>query len=723
MKLKTKIILLCLVSLIGYSAVTVFQFNASQTGQRQEIRVGFALNEKVLAGSVSQVFYNLYHNAQAFVKNDAFKTKQPEKISFVLNELVNLYQIYDVMIFVDANGNFVASNDLSPDGKKLNIAELKAQNFKEAQWFKDASQNKFTEDMNKKIFGSLVGNFQIDPVVKGVYGEDRLGQHFTTIVDDGFGGVIGVLTTYAGVRWIDQEISALEKSLEQTGKKGVELRFMDKTGAVVSSNTAALTSDGLLGRSLRERTLENLWFKRNPDLEPRLKNMTADTFGGNEALWAYGAIKNDKFIDDLGWQVLMNVASDSAFSGINAAANLFYISLVVALLVTVGVAVWIGNGLSQQIKAIAETVFKDSNSVYGASEDLAVSSTQLSEASTQQASSLQETAASLDEINAMVKRNTESCLRSKDMSQECKVTAVSGQDAIRRMSQAMEQIKEQNAQIVKEMENNNQEIRSVIKVIAEIEQKTRVINDIVFQTKLLSFNASVEAARAGEHGKGFSVVAQEVGNLAEMSGKSAKEISDLLNASLSNVEQIINETTTKVERLINAGKSRIDEGIRIVQENESSLKKIVENVTAVNGMVEGIASASQEQTQGLQEISRAMSQLDAVTQSNTEISLKTSEATQKLNIQVGSLKNAADSLMGIVDGNDKAAQGRAKGSALAARGSHGAPAKAHKDAHVIPFEAKKSQKPSLGQLGVSVEKKAVGSSAVPDANDDRFEEV
>ena len=72
-------------------------------------------------------------------------------------------------------------------------------------------------------------------------------------------------------------------------------------------------------------------------------------------------------------------------------------------------------------------------------------------------------------------------------------------------------------------------------LISEIGNKTKVINDIVFQTKLLSFNASVEAARAGEHGKGFSVVAEEVGNLAHMSGNSAKEITQLLESSINRV--------------------------------------------------------------------------------------------------------------------------------------------------------------------------------------------
>ncbi|MEO0335418.1 MAG: methyl-accepting chemotaxis protein, partial [Pseudomonadota bacterium] len=129
-------------------------------------------------------------------------------------------------------------------------------------------------------------------------------------------------------------------------------------------------------------------------------------------------------------------------------------------------------------------------------------SEKLSGAAVQQASSLQETVSSADEISAMVSRNATGAEESSEKSAKSRSNVEKASESVDRMLNAIRKISSSNKEMVDELNSSNDEIAGIVKVIREIGDKTNVINDIVFQTKLLSFNASVEAARAGEHGKG-----------------------------------------------------------------------------------------------------------------------------------------------------------------------------------------------------------------------------
>jgi methyl-accepting chemotaxis protein len=220
------------------------------------------------------------------------------------------------------------------------------------------------------------------------------------------------------------------------------------------------------------------------------------------------------------------------------------------------------------------------------------------------------------------------------------------------MVQSIDEIGISNENIMKQVDESNAQISEIVKVIADIGTKTKVINDIVFQTKLLSFNASVEAARAGEHGKGFAVVAEEVGNLAMMSGNAAKEINSMLDESARRVEAIVTETKTKVNHLIAQGKNKIDNGAHTARDCGAVLEQIVLGVESTVQMAKEISSASQEQDQGVREITKAMSQLEQVTQMNAASSQQASTSAEELSSHATSLKSLVHVLLEAVDGKE-----------------------------------------------------------------------
>lgn len=648
MTLRKKLIAINVFTLILMGLINFYQFNRSQDQQKIKIREGFMIYGQSLEESITRIFSNIYNNTQGFTKNETFTSNNKDKIQFVLNELVNLYQLYDGMIFVTAEGKVLAVSNMSPDGSPLNDKNIIGRDVSNETWFKDAVNGKFTEDLDKKIFGTRVGEFKNDSIIDELYGEEKLGQHFTAIIDDGYGTALGVLTTFAGERWIQNEIKSLEKALSKNEINDIAIRFLNSKNEIVISNKKAKSLDG------NSRLIN--YAEKNGELWSNLIQNNVNLFSADDPLYSYKKFNNGMFVNSLGWQVLLEEESSIVFKGIYTASNVFSLTLIISLFLAGIIISFYSNKISNKLKAVADLVANNSNEINQSTTKLSNHSNKLSEASTEQASSLQQTAASIEEINAMVKRNLDNCYQSSDVSNQSKDSAETGQAAFVKMSESMNSIQEQNNQIFAELEENNKEIRAVIKVISDIEEKTKVINDIVFQTKLLSFNASVEAARAGEHGKGFAVVAEEVGNLAQMSGTSAKEISDMLGESIINVENIIESTTKKVNKLVEAGKHKIDEGITTLKENEQALSTIVTNVTKVDSMIQNVVNASQEQSQGLGEIATAMNELDGVTQNNSDIALKVNDSCVGLGSRVQNLNEASTQLADLIDGTNNLAQ-------------------------------------------------------------------
>ena len=329
-----------------------------------------------------------------------------------------------------------------------------------------------------------------------------------------------------------------------------------------------------------------------------------------------------------------------------------YLSLFILLgaIGTLIVAGYIISSPVSALKSIANTLSLAGDEVTSASGKIATSSQELSQATSSQAASLEETAASIEEMSSMVAKNTDSAQRTASTSEQSQRDAGQGKEAVERMMTSMNEINSSNEAIMKQTNESNQQLEEIVKVIQEIGAKTQVINDIVFQTKLLSFNASVEAARAGEHGKGFAVVAEEVGNLAQMSGNAAKEISEMLNGSIQKVESIVKDTKVKVEELIFSGREKVDTGIQIAKQCGTALDGIVNNVSTVSSMAGEISSANQEQSLGIAEINKAMGQLDQVMQQNSSTSQEAASAATQLASQAEALKSSVRQLIQIVDG-------------------------------------------------------------------------
>jgi methyl-accepting chemotaxis protein len=325
-------------------------------------------------------------------------------------------------------------------------------------------------------------------------------------------------------------------------------------------------------------------------------------------------------------------------------------SALLSLLVSFGIYSWITRSLQNiigSLKSCATTAQQHS-------QDLQVTSKSLSANASEAALSISGTASAVEEITSMIEKTSQNALQSQDRSEKSQESVHLGQESASRFTNSMQELDTGIVSVDSGIAELLKALENIAQFMQAINEKTKLTNDIVFQTKLLSFNASVEAARAGEYGKGFSVVAEEVGKLAIMSGNTSKEINDIVTQSTARVKEIATEAKNKFEGLLQKNRQNIEKGNNSVEEFNGVFGQIVKNVGEVATMINEIAEASKEQSKGIREISKTMSQLDQATQENSKSSEEVSMASLSMNEQVENLLNVVHSLEALLKGEGHA---------------------------------------------------------------------
>jgi len=222
----------------------------------------------------------------------------------------------------------------------------------------------------------------------------------------------------------------------------------------------------------------------------------------------------------------------------------------------------------------------------------------------------------LEELTQMVSRTSELAMASQGRSQLCETEACTGLGKIEGLMSSIDGIENSNQVTLEQVDRANDSFQAFLNLFHTISTKTQVINDIAFQTKLLSFNASVEAARAGEHGHGFSVVAEEIGKLAVSVRGAAGEISALLTTSAQEMNEKINENRLGLQKAASDSKNEIQSSKEFASECNRFFASLSQMVSAINKEMTQIASATEEQKIGISEINRAVSDISVANDEN-----------------------------------------------------------------------------------------------------------
>lgn len=333
--------------------------------------------------------------------------------------------------------------------------------------------------------------------------------------------------------------------------------------------------------------------------------------------------------------------------------NLFLYQVGGAVLVTIVIAalVWMMiSSISKKIEAITENVASGATEVTRVSQVIAEAQKDLNAVSQEQAALLTQTTESVNQISLSITENSNKANESNQLLTECHEKGERGSAIVSEMVDSIVQIKDSNISMLKKMEANFEEINSIVQVINVIQEKTNVINDIVFQTKLLAFNASVEAARAGELGKGFSVVAEEVGNLANMSGKASKEITDIILDGSTQINRIIAQTKTSNEKMSADNMIIVEKGTVAAQKCGEVLSEIISGVQLASTKATEIKEGTNAQDREAKEINQAMKILEEASEKNMNVSGRISQTVVVLGEQSSGLNEQVDELNRIVKG-------------------------------------------------------------------------
>ena len=252
------------------------------------------------------------------------------------------------------------------------------------------------------------------------------------------------------------------------------------------------------------------------------------------------------------------------------------------------------SSMSTNLRKTVTEVRAGTENIVTASRQISTGNMDLSSRTEQQAGSLEETASSMEELTSTVRQNADNAREANVLAKNASQIAAHGGEVV--------------SQVVSTMASINASSKKIGDIIA-------VIDGIAFQTNILALNAAVEAARAGEQGRGFAVVASEVRNLAQRSAAAAKEIRGLISDSV----------------------QKVDAGERLVGEAGATMQEIVQGIGRVTDIMAEIASASAEQSTGIEQVNEAITQMDGMTQQNAALVEEAAAASASLQEQATTL--------------------------------------------------------------------------------------
>ncbi len=637
---------------VPMTAVGLIAFGAADD-MKAKIGGRFMSEATGLADKIDRNLYERYGDVQAFGFNDAvtrtsqwYDDSEYNVISQVMNKMAKAYDIYDLSMLVDTEGALIAVNFQNAQGEPIDVKWMFKKNFKETPWFQALEAGEFTTKMpftapgNDISSGTFIEDVHVDDNVKQAHGNDGLVLGFSSPVYDDNGTVVAYWSNRANFSGIEQMLKDTYANMKELGFPGAELTLLDSVGRVLIDYDPSTTGtmdvvrnfDVLMKLNLAEKgvALAQAAVRGESGFDFALHaRKQVNQVGGHVHL--QGALG----FPGMNWSVLVRVPEAEAVAEADAIQSKVLMTGLICLALLIPLGWWVGRKGANSLSAISSvaqsaadgdlsqratvtstdelgqlgqamnTMLDNIANVVGevrqaaehvstASSEITQGNEDLSQRTSAQAGALEETSASMEEMTSTIKQNADNAKQANQLAVAAREVAEKGGKVTDKAVGAMDEINKSR------------------KKIADI---INVIDEIAFQTNLLALNAAVEAARAGEQGRGFAVVASEVRNLAQRSASAAKEIKTLINESV----------------------QKVGDGSDLVNQSGQTLAEIVDSVKRVTDIIAEISAASQEQASGIDQVNKAVMQMDQGTQQNAALVEQATSASQSMKQQAGAL--------------------------------------------------------------------------------------